>query len=508
MVPLRSTPHPACGALWSTPAAGSLGVEDKVKLGLRPQMAFGSDHSAFLCCDGRMSAPMQSWLHSRVPGRSVLWTLPVLFAACAPTLKKETAALETASVAPIELKVQQLEGEGSLQRGPRTEALVAGIAVGTGEPVQLAGHSSAQLNLGGDALLELGSGGRLIALTLPGHGRSGLRSGFRLEKGYLRIVVTEEDRISALPLEVSLGRWVAQLQAGEYFFDVDQDRSTVCSSAGHLSLLGAQEIAESHAEGACILLSDDQPVQQQRMTASGWTLLRDSQDLPLSLQQSKQEITAQQHAQRRHEVEQDRVARAPAQPATAHHDASRRPASETKPGLSPDDLHLSLPTVESRQEYVVSVPERAIRDLPMPDTATEGHLDIAKMPAVSQGDRIDTRPLSGTARSTPAAHSPPGATRVSTEHPDAVLDAPAERPLPGQWIINVSTHASLDQANARVAELESVGHQAVVRAEIVRGLNSYRVVIEGLRSDAQAQSVVAELQSRHGLRSAWAFRVR
>ena len=96
-----------------------------------------------------------------------------------------------------------------------------------------------------------------------------------------------------------------------------------------------------------------------------------------------------------------------------------------------------------------------------------------------------------------AAAAPPADATVVEE----TLDRP-------EWIINVATFSSPEDAKRHVDQLTAAGFKATARQETVRGRASYRVVIESLATEAAAQSALADLSTRHGFVSAWSMRKR
>jgi hypothetical protein len=74
--------------------------------------------------------------------------------------------------------------------------------------------------------------------------------------------------------------------------------------------------------------------------------------------------------------------------------------------------------------------------------------------------------------------------------------------------VNVATYAAPEMAQQHAQQLIAQNFKANVRQETVRGRSSYRVVIEGLPTEAAAQAAVADLGTRWGVRSAWAMRKR
>lgn len=129
------------------------------------------------------------------------------------------------------------------------------------------------------------------------------------------------------------------------------------------------------------------------------------------------------------------------------------------------------------------------------------------MPAASAEPAVVAIPVTSAPATSDVSDAPQG---------DVALAVPATHALPplpadgsgAEWIVNVATYVEPDMARHHAEQLIALGYQATVRPETVRGRSSYRVVIEGLPTEAAAQSAVADLGTRHGVRSAWAMRKR
>ncbi len=468
---------------------------------------------------------------------------------------------------PIQLAIWQLQGDATLQQATQVEDVAEGAQIMTGQPLQIGQDSSARLRMGGDALLELGSEARLIALSLPGHENSGLRSGFRLEQGYLRLVLAKQDRVTELPVEVSLGRWVAQIEAGEYFFDARDQRASVCVSVGSLKLSGAKPSKATASANTCLNLIPDMSPRKHAMTESGWALLRTGQQVAQAIEHSNQErVEVDMAALRRQTQDAQSSARSsPAPPPAPSATWSDKTTTAAQSAVTPrpvhsQDFHLRLPESEIPLQVVgpqapvfvttspaespspsgnstgefVSEPTTSVDSSPPPQaiaTASPAAVEFARMPDIDAGAQVDASSVrlaqadsqNSPPRSAPTTSAPVTASVASLSTPvpqsvnppvqaapafDGFVEPAPEVILPGEWIVNVSSHSNLDVAQERVEKLESAGFIAAVRSEIVRGLNSYRVVIQGIESEEVADSVVSDLQSKHGLQSAWAFRVR
>ncbi|MCC2658658.1 MAG: hypothetical protein K0Q76_3766 [Panacagrimonas sp.] len=138
---------------------------------------------------------------------------------------------------------------------------------------------------------------------------------------------------------------------------------------------------------------------------------------------------------------------------------------------------------------------------------------VAPAPTATATIDAASVPTTGQAPVQMTAYAPP---QESAPMPESAAVAPAPIvEMPGaatgeraEWIVNVATYAAPESAQQHAQQLIAQNFDATVRHETVRGRSSYRVVIEGLTSEAAAQSAVADLGSKWGVRSAWAMRKR
>ena len=216
---------------------------------------------------------------------------------------------------------------------------------------------------------------------------------------------------------------------------------------------------------------------------------------------------------------------------------------EPVPVLAPEDV----PTVEPSQ-VVMAAPAQPVAVAPYDPAEAQALIDSAPtaagpmttesaVPVAAptlkwtediQADTANLQPVTTAPAETAVITSPePVTTTVTVTEPvpaaqvayspeptDALppaVEAPVAPPQEGdraEWIVNVATYASPELAQQHAQQLIAQNFKATVRPETVRGRSSYRVVIEGIPSEAAAQSAVADLGTRWGVRSAWAMRKR
>lgn len=446
------------------------------------------------------------------------------------------------------LKVSQLQGDATVQSGNRIQSLEQGMTLQTGQPIQLSDNARAALNLARDALFELGPKSRLIALKLPGHENSGRNTAFRLESGHLRVILANHALSTELPLGISLGSGVAQIQPGEYFLESIGEDITACVSRGSLYLGGSEVVESDIPTGTCLRLSPLEPPRRYAMTQTHWETLRKTQNLDLALKM----------------LNADQIAPLIAVPdpslkvsgSQARRSAPNGAADEFSPGSEQPARQQVGAVKQGKTPVPASFEEKAASDLsqaaesvgsevrvPTSGLVTQSPVSFPVMAPLEQKEVLATVRVPPTAASL-ATTSEPATAEVLLPPPSAATfgqqggaahEPQATGPIPpvqnpetnfsahtpvipqgpirlqaqnGEWIVNVSTHSLPEDANAQIAALEKAGYVASLRTEIVRGLNSYRVVIAGIESEETAIESAEDLKSQHGMSSAWVLRVR
>ncbi len=526
-------------------------------------MLIGADtpKSALLAANGNPlpSAQMAALRFARQIGLISAMLIPAL-GACASSANTTSEPGDASSALTIsKLKVSQVQGDATVQSGNRIEPLEQGMTLQTGQPIQLSDNARAALNLARDALFELGPKSRLIALELPGHGNLGRNTDFRLESGHLRVILADHALSTELPLGISLGSWVAQIQPGEYFLESRGEDITACVSRGSLHLGGAEAVESDIPAGACLRLSPLEPPRRYAMTQTHWETLRKTQNLDLALKMLKadqivpqvtardpsikvsgsqakrsapngaaEEVSPETEQPARQQVGAVKQTPAPARPEeqsvsdlsqTAEMVGSEAQVQTSGLGSqNPAEFPVLAPLQQKEALDTVKVPPRPASLAASPPQAAA---EVRLPPGVSPVNRATETPLTSAAifrQHWGAAHEaqttgpiPPvqnAETEFST-NPPVIPQGPVPPQAPnGEWIVNVSSHSLPEDANAQIAALEKAGYVASLRTEIVRGLNSYRVVIAGIESEETANASAEDLKAQHGMSSAWVLRVR
>ncbi|MCC2659083.1 MAG: hypothetical protein K0Q76_4191 [Panacagrimonas sp.] len=196
--------------------------------------------------------------------------------------------------------------------------------------------------------------------------------------------------------------------------------------------------------------------------------------------------------------------------ASSSEDPEPAPTAQTVALVAPSSEASSISAlIEPKPSFSIAAPVTAERkeiSVPAdPARATEALVAYAAMATTL------------TSSKSPAAAAPVEAPTAKQTTPAAIIAAapPADAPPVAEetldrpeWIINVATFSSPEDAKRHVDQLTAAGFKATARQEIVRGRASYRVVIESLATEAAAQSALADLSTRHGFVSAWSMRKR
>jgi cell division septation protein DedD len=119
-----------------------------------------------------------------------------------------------------------------------------------------------------------------------------------------------------------------------------------------------------------------------------------------------------------------------------------------------------------------------------------------------------------TAAGTGAASSASAETAAATAAPSSSADSttlamatpPSSTGGRPEWLVNVDSFADPTRAQQLLDVLKGAGYPAALRTQLVQGVPSYRVVIPGLSTESEANTVVSDLEQHFELTSAWVLR--
>lgn len=409
---------------------------------------------------------------------------------------------------PLSLHVDDLAGAASAMRGAVRRPLLPGALVAPGEVLQVGPAGAMRLSDRAGTRLELGVDAVLVTeepspdAAAPDTPR--LRLG--LKRGYLRI---ESAAAQGTAVDLSVGAWSARIGAGEYFFESSSQGVVGCTPAGSIQWSGIRGSTPPTTTDGCVQLRPDQA--------------------PTTLALRREDL----EAARRDRQLASRV-RSPAVPHERHAANPTDPSAPARPGLiltttlspfpSLEPIRAPLwfdgPTAAPRQDAEAAADALLERQPPaaggLPSAPTPAFVPALKW-AASLGERF-TRPRPATPQtprlpparpSAPTPPSPwPGVSRPSTNAPSIAGRRPSVPGPAREWAVNVSSHQTLELAERQADELRAHGFAASVRSELRRGVPSFRVVVPGHASEAEANDTLSRLHSELGIRSAWVLRRR
>lgn len=164
------------------------------------------------------------------------------------------------------LRIQDVRGTGSVQRGTERRPVEPDDGVAEGELLEVGPRSRLRLVVGTQVQFELGPNARLAVQSDKDDVRA-LR--LRLERGFLRVVGSSEER-DALPVLLSAGRWTAQVKAGEYFFESSSETVSACTPNGSIRWSGAPEWTPAATSNGCVQLEPGAAPRAMALREQDW----------------------------------------------------------------------------------------------------------------------------------------------------------------------------------------------------------------------------------------------
>lgn len=321
---------------------------------------------------------------------------------------------------PEEITIYKLSGSATMQRGATLTPLRSGAQVREGQPIQLGPKSQMQLNIGKRALLDLGPHARLVVHKLSRSGDAGDRATWlRLERGYLRVVWSENQDGRSWPLELSFARWAAKVGPGEYFFDSARHNASACASRGELDLSGVPETVPATMSDSCVTLRAQTPPRQIALREADWDALRTRRTLDGTLKKA----AAYEAALAIANLEQEMKSPVPSRKSATRSARAKTPAARNTP------VRPTAPKLATVLPPAVSTPAPARAPAPPPPRRRE----IARAPSPAAHVSVplpQTAPLPPVEvarpapRFTPPAQPPP----AEQEQEIAVIELPLTPP--------------------------------------------------------------------------------
>lgn len=149
----------------------------------------------------------------------------------------------------------------------------------SGDRVSLDAGARARLDFARHGFLDLGPGSEVTFERLPFASYDNeLRSVFRLNRGYLRMVWKHPQISSQWPLYVYLGEQRVSLGVGEYFFEREAEGWLVCVASGAANLSEGALLSELLPQ-ACYRLGPGRSPQSIPRSSEDWIEIRAAHDI-------------------------------------------------------------------------------------------------------------------------------------------------------------------------------------------------------------------------------------
>lgn len=444
---------------------------------------------------------------------------------------KATAAARkpVAPPASVNMVVTSTSGTASIRRRNGEVALRKGSTVSAGQPVQVGSRSRVSLSIPERGWVDLGASTRFVVHKLPEVTPQGSQETWmRLERGWVRIAVAGTSS-TIPPPELSFSRWAAKLGDGEYFIESNKDGATACAAKGDIRLSGVPETLPQAMTQPCVRLRVSQPPLLMTPSETAWATIRKGTSIDVALAQ--QPVTPPAPAA----VTVPAIAvtpAAPAPPVTAPPPPppplrvamAKMPAAPKGMAINPPPAELPKvptpafeappPAAPAPPPIAAAPPVTAPPAPASPDVALASPPAETRLPTPAVPDAVVAPPSGPSAAVPPPADAVPAPTQADAAMaagPDAstvAMAGPSTGNSTAEWLINVDAFADPTRAQQLLDVLKGAGYDAALRTQLVQGVPSYRVVIAGLSTEAQADQVVSELEQRYELTSAWVLRTR
>lgn len=186
------------------------------------------------------------------------------------------AAIAAFDLSAQVLRVESVSGPVWVQEDSGVRCAAApGQVLAQGQRVVTEDGANARLQLSRHGFLELGEGSILLLERLP-HASfaTDLRSVFRLEEGYLRVVWKHPQISTIWPLFVYVDDLRTSLTTGEFFIEHRGGRLVACVAAGEIAVEGPSQAPGVLHPRACYRLYRGLPAQRVLRDEDDWVAIR------------------------------------------------------------------------------------------------------------------------------------------------------------------------------------------------------------------------------------------
>lgn len=363
------------------------------------------------------------------------WALRALTVLC--------ASLTWTSVFAEVLTVESLSGQVRLERNGNARELLSNEVLRSGDRLLTAPDAQLRLGFARYGFVDVGPDSDLRVERIP-HAAfaTDLRSVFRLQAGYARLVWKHPQISTSWPIFVYVDAQRASVTAGEYFFEHRAGRQIACVAAGQMAVTHADNAVPMtlHPQACYRLYAGLQP--QRILRESGdWVAIRSKfgiGELPLM----------------------------------AANDGGESAPSVVQPGPTPPVLAASP----------APVGPPGGESLPRP------------------------RPAQQVPQAAPVEAAKPVPTTPKPRVPSAVTEPPAVGSGTGPWALSIASFTELEAAQQLMQRMAAAGFAAERVPVTVKGKPWHRVMVLGFDSVAEAKASAAEIEAKLQLRGAWVLR--
>lgn len=332
--------------------------------------------------------------------------------------------------------------------------LATAMAIGTQDRLMSQADGQTDLAISRHGIMELGGDSELFAERLPFSTFDvDLRTQFRLERGYLRLIWKYPDFGARWPMVVDVGPFRISVTSGEYFVEHRDQRTILCVAEGEAAIsTPGQAEAVVFRESACYRLISGAPAQVAAVPPGGFVDTRNTRTLlPLAID----------------------IGLAWAEPSQS----VALPTPSATPIPSPSAQTVS-PTPPIRQQTLSGVRNQ------------------------SDGETVRSaeRPELGVTTATPKPRPSP----TPRSRPLPVVATPeAVAILEGRWALNVASLDRQDAADEVRNRMIKAGFAPDIVEATVNGQRWYRVQFRGLADASTARALASRLDREAGIRGAW-----
>lgn len=352
------------------------------------------------------------------------------------------------------IEVTALRGTVQAEQAGAKRALKKADVLAERDVLSVPTNGRISLDIGKHGFMELGADSALSLERVPfASYAADLRTTLRLTQGYLRVVWKHPGLSTSWPLFVYLGNFRVSLASGEYLFEVNDGKLSLCVADGEAAVSTPGTMEPRSLEGpSCYRLIAGAPPQEVQREFEDFVSAR--QDFALGAL-----------------------------------------ADSTPPQ--------AVASADARIPFnMTAKPLQGLK--PAPDvSAAEVMPPLVKAPPVASAPRPQPQETVKTPQPLPIPLPAPAAPALAASPP---LAAGAAGQGSGMWILNIASFPEAASAEAEVKKLQAAGYGVNVSPAQVKGRTWYRVQLAGLESVAQARGIAEQISEKLGYKDTWVIR--